>query len=90
MIQANGRYANSTVVTLDVNGLPRQVITPSAAVPYTFVYQSHIWSGADRLDLLANRMYGNPTQWWGIAAGNPEIMDWTQVQPGTVIRIPSL
>ena len=90
MIQSNGRYANSTVVTIDVNGQPRQVITPSPAIPYTFQYQPHVWTGADRLDLMAYRMYGDQTKWWAIGAGNPEIMDWTQIQPGIVNRIPNL
>jgi len=89
-IMANGRYANSTVVTLGVGNLSRQVITPSSAVPYTFQYRSYMWADTDRLDSLANNVYGDPSKWWAIAAGNPEVIDWSFILSGTVIRIPTL
>jgi len=43
----------------------------------------------DRLDLLANKYYGDQTQWWIIATAN-NINDATfYVQPGIQLRIPS-
>lgn len=89
-IMANGRYRDSTVSTLAVGNLPRQVIVPRPPVPYTFRYRSYIWTGADRLDSVADSVYGDPSKWWAIAAGNPEIMDWSIIWAGTIIRIPTL
>lgn len=43
----------------------------------------------DRLDLLANKYYGNSKMWWIIATAN-NINDATfYIEPGTQIRIPS-
>jgi hypothetical protein len=89
-ISATGRYASSTVVNLDVDGQVRKVIVPGPESVFTFSYQTHMWTDYDRPDNLANDYYGDATQWWNIANGNPEIMDWSQVVMGTIIRIPSL
>ena len=43
----------------------------------------------DRLDLLANKYYSDPTLWWIIATAN-NINDATfYVEPGVQLRIPS-
>ena len=43
----------------------------------------------DRLDLLAQRYYGDSKMWWVIASAN-NINDATfYIEPGTQIRIPS-
>ncbi|WP_274919314.1 tail protein X [Streptomyces sp. WZ-12] len=48
------------------------------------------WKEGDRVDLLAHRHYGDATQWWRIANVNPHILDWTEPESGTVIRIPNV
>lgn len=88
MIAAGSRYASSQVITAVKDGAEVQVITPSQAVAYTFSYSEYQWTDADRLDTLAQTRYGDPSKWWQIADGNPEILDWTQIRPGTIIRIP--
>lgn len=89
MITSTSRYANSTVVTLDVGGTSRQVIVPGVQEAYTFPYISHTLTADERVDQLAQTYYGDATQWWQIADGNPEILDWDNVPPGTVLRIPN-
>lgn len=88
MISANSRYANNQVVALNQDGQVINVIVPSQPVTTTFTYVSHMVTGNDRLDNLANQYFGDPTQWWQISNANPEWIDWTAVPPGTVIRIP--
>ena len=88
MISATSRYANSQVVTVTQDGLPRQVITPSQQMAYSFNYISYQVRGSDRLDLLAWQFYGDPTVWWKIADANPEIISWLTIPAGTVIRVP--
>lgn len=89
MISSNSRYANSTVVTMDVGGSSRQVIVPGKQQAYTFPYVSHTLTGAERADTLAQTYYGDATKWWMIADGNPEIIDWSSVAPGTILRVPN-
>jgi hypothetical protein len=89
VISANSRYAASTVVTVDVGGTSRQVIVPGVQAAYTFPYISHTMTADERVDTLAQIYYGDATLWWAIADGNPEIMDWSNVTPGTVLRIPN-
>jgi nucleoid-associated protein YgaU len=88
-ISSDSRYAASTVVTVDVGGISRQVIVPGVQAAYTFPYVSHTMTADESIGGLAQTYYGDATKWWQIADGNPEIMDWDNVTPGTVLRIPN-
>lgn len=43
-----------------------------------------------RLDLLAHRYYGDPLLWWVIADANHIIDQFTEINAGDVIIIPSI
>ena len=43
----------------------------------------------DRLDLLANKYYGDQTMWWIIATANNINDDTFYVEPGIQLRIPT-
>ena len=43
----------------------------------------------DRLDIIAQNVYGDPHQWWRIAAANHRVNGGMHVQPGTKLVIPS-
>jgi len=45
----------------------------------------------DRLDLLAQEFYGDPSLWWIISAGNPDTIPLNSlfIPTGTEIRIPT-
>lgn len=89
MISANSRYASSQVVALTRNGQVVNVIVPGEQTAVTFNYISHLLTDNDRLDNLSAQYYGDPTLWWQIANANPELdPDWTNIEPGTVIRVP--
>jgi hypothetical protein len=47
-----------------------------------------ISEATDRLDLLANKYYGNPRMWWIIAVANNLNDANLFVQPGIQLRIP--
>lgn len=47
------------------------------------------WVETDRIDLIANRFFGDPTLWWRIMDFNPEIENPVEITPGTLLRIPS-
>jgi hypothetical protein len=53
-----------------------------------FVYHEYI--EGERLDQLAWKYYQRPSFWWLIPEYNPEIEDFTNIKPGTLLRIPSV
>lgn len=90
MISSFSRYANSSLVTETINGDDIRFITPSSAVPYTFSFVYHVWTGTDRLDNVADAYLGNPNVWYLIGFANPQIINWFSIEPGTIIRIPKI
>lgn len=87
-IAANSRYVNNTIVTLAVNGADRQVIAMNEPQVTTFQYIAHTYSADETIDNIAFTYLGDPTQWWQIADANPEVMDWNNLTPGSILRIP--
>src|SRR3712207_76301 len=43
----------------------------------------------DRLDLLANKFYGNPQLNWVLLSANPNYLNELEIKIGDVIRVPS-
>lgn len=43
----------------------------------------------DRLDVLANKYYGDPSNWWIIATANNLNKASLSIEPGIQLRIPS-
>jgi nucleoid-associated protein YgaU len=48
----------------------------------------HTVTGAERLDLLADRYLGDPHQYWRIADANPEVELEALLSPGRTVTIP--
>lgn len=88
MILINSRYASSDVTyVLD----PKSAETrPTVMRPYKieFTNNFYVWRSGDRMDILANRKYGSPGEWWRIMDANPGIIDPNSIRPGTLLRIP--
>lgn len=83
------RYTNSE--KLQTKGSKKQylesTIYPMVKASDTDLYI--ISEKGDRLDLLANKYYGDQTMWWIIATAN-NINDATfYVEPGIQLRIPT-
>jgi phage tail protein X len=87
-ISATSRYAQSTVLSILVNGQPRQTIVSSEQVPFSIQYTFHQVTSNERIDNIAYQFYGDATRWWVIADANPEILDWSNLPQGTLIRVP--
>ena len=89
MISSRSRYAGAKTAKIQVApGDVRVTIVPSPESDWQFNYTYHQVKRGDRADTLARLFYGDDTRWWLIANANPEIMDWTYLNAGTVIRIP--
>ena len=50
----------------------------------------HQYVQGERLDQIASKYYQNPKSWWLIAEYNPQIVDFTTITPGTILRIPNV
>lgn len=89
MITSKSRYSDSDLELIASGRGTNLTVVPSQQQEWRFNYTYHLVDGSDRLDLLAQQYFGDPTLWWNIADANPEIIDWTVLIPGTTIRIPS-
>jgi hypothetical protein len=53
-------------------------------------YYEHQYVQGERLDQIAFQYYKRPEAWWYIAEYNPEIVDFNNIVPGTILRIPNV
>lgn len=44
----------------------------------------------DRMDVIANNVYGSPEDWWKIAAANKQVNGSISIPPGTKMYIPKV
>ena len=56
----------------------------------TITYYTHTYVSGERLDQIADKYYNNPEYWWVIPEFNPEVLDFTDIKPGTLLRIPNV
>jgi hypothetical protein len=61
---------------------PRPIPEPPPSVVHTV-------AASDRLDLLAQRYFGDPLQFWRIADANPALAPEDVLDPGAQISIPA-
>jgi nucleoid-associated protein YgaU len=88
VISPNSRYNTAKLTTEEVNGKSIIYILPPNQQVTVFQYTYYTVAFADRIDSIASSFLGNPALWFKIAQVNPQIMNWLDLQPGTVIRIP--
>jgi len=88
MITPLSRYSKSKLTTEEVDGQSIVYILPQVASVTIFKYTYYTVTFADRIDNIASTFLGNPALWYQIAQVNPQVMNWLNLQPGTVIRIP--
>ena len=92
MIYLSSRYAESDIdYILDSRtgvsqaAVLRDVPQQEAPDQYGRVYY---WREGDRLDYLSYRFFGNSLEWWRILDANPDVLNPSQIEPGTAVRIP--
>jgi hypothetical protein len=90
MISSTSRYANASTQTIQVSPTDLRItIVPSYYSDWAFNFTYYQVKIGDRVDTLARFFYVDDTQWWRIANANPEILDWTKLTPGQILRVPS-
>lgn len=89
-ISADSRYVTASITTGkgrggDTRQEMRVAFPRSRVITYTF----YRVLDQDRIDTIAHKYYGRGDLWWIIADANPEIMDWMDLEPGMIIRVPN-
>jgi hypothetical protein len=84
----NSRLAFSELVSVD--GIEFWDINLIPVIPVRDDETMYTVSYSDRIDLLANRFYGDPVLWWVLAAANNLDLVPSSLKPGSVLRVPSL
>lgn len=89
-IAADSRYTTATITTAQgPDGETRQEMRPAFPRSRIISFTYYRVIDQDRVDLIANAFYGRGDLWWIIADANPEILDWMDLPPGLIIRVPS-
>jgi hypothetical protein len=90
MIFLDSRYATASLFKAWDARKQQYNLTAFRRFPsYTTKYFIYQWVETDRLDNVANKFLNNPNFWHKILDINPEIIDPTVIEPGTLIRIPN-
>jgi hypothetical protein len=87
-VTESSRYAECAVATRTVGNLSKKVLLPRPSKVRRASITMYQWKTTDRVDLVAYQYYQDPSQWWRFADVNPQILNWNDVRPGTMIRIP--
>jgi phage tail protein X len=90
VITNDSRYADSNLTLVASSRGTNLTVVPGQQREWSFNFTYHQLTSADRIDLLAQQHYGDARMWWHIADANPEVMDWTVITPGLIVRIPSV
>lgn len=88
MIDALSRYSKATVSTVTDHRGTHQSVEVPAPTDMTFTFTFYQVEEGDRIDILASDLLGAGQLWWMLADANPEVLDWHNLDPGTIIRIP--
>lgn len=83
------RYQSINTTRLNVTGSEYYLNNVYPEIPQTEEDDYVIAVLGDRMDLLANDFYGDPSLWWVIASANSLPGDSLYLEPGTQIRIPN-
>ena len=88
MITNTSRYANATVdLVTDHRGTHQSVNVPTPT-DTTFSFTYYQVEEGESVDYLAHVMFGDGRLWWVLADANPEILDWSYVPGGLILRVP--
>lgn len=74
-VSSTSRHANAAVVQIqDSAGVDHATLVPPPPREFRFQYTEYQVRQGDRVDMLAQSVFGDPTDWWMIADCNPEIL----------------
>ena len=92
MIYLNSRYVNGVIANaVDARDgqIHKFVLRRWPINIRTQSYTVYTWMEGDRLDIVAQHYFSDPTHYWKILDANPSILDPMSLTPGQQIRIPT-
>jgi nucleoid-associated protein YgaU len=91
-IYKGSRYEYSTVdfVAKTPNGDQNPIVFYSISDFTAVSYYEHTYITGERLDQISVKYYKTPSLWWLIPEFNPQLVDFTNIPTGTVLRIPNV
>jgi hypothetical protein len=86
------RYEYSTIdyVATTAGLIEKPIVLYTASDLGLTSYWEHTYIQGERLDAIAYKYYKNSEYWWLIVEYNPEINDFINLTPGTILRVPSV
>ena len=88
-INSDSRYITATVsVVTDRLGREHQDVRVPIPAAREFNFSYYQVLEHDTPDGMAFNFFGDGSMWWELADANPEILDWTDIPVGTVLRVP--
>ena len=90
MIYQNSRYYTQLIdyVSFIQDGKANPIVFYEFDIPGKLSWWEHVYTQDERLEQIAYQYYSRSDYWWLIPEYNPEITDYTNIVPGTVLRIP--
>ncbi len=90
MIYQNSRYYHQLIdyVSFTQDGDSMPIVFYEFDNPGTVSWWEHVYIEGERLESIAYKYYKRADYWWLIPEYNPVIVDFTNIAPGTVLRIP--
>ena len=89
MIVLGSRYQDEAIIATPLpTGEVRQSVFRTSTLNETG-NRYHVWRSSDRPDQVSEKFLGNGDQWWRIMDLNPEVLDPFNIEPGTLLTIPS-
>jgi len=91
-IYISSRYYNQTIdyVQLEENGDIKPIVFYQFDDLSGKNYTVYTVVQGDRLDRLSYKFFGRPDLWWAIVEYNPELQNFINLAPGTVLRVPNV
>jgi|CryBogDrversion2_4_1035264.scaffolds.fasta_scaffold02340_4 hypothetical protein len=88
-IDINSRYYYSTIdyIQLVENSDNTPIVFYEFDSIGTITYRIHVYTEGERLDDIAFQYWGRPKMWWMIPEYNPQLTDFTNITPGTELKI---
>lgn len=87
MADRSSRHDRNTTYRRRVGERDVELYKPRA-IPLSIVATRHEVAGHDRLDLIAQRYFSDPFQYWRIADANPSDAPEELLEPGRELDIP--
>jgi hypothetical protein len=89
-IFSGSRYSDSVVdfFTKNEYGVATPIVIYKFDSLDSVSFFTHIYNDKETLHALSQRYFRRPDLWWTIAEYNPEIVDFTNIKAGTLMRIP--